>query len=138
MMAEMMRAIEKDPADDFESPQVVFVSLDPQRDTPQSLQQYAAFYHSSFIGITGAQASVDRLAQAMGVFYERVYHDNGEVVKLDPQVAVPARLENSYLINHSASIFLLNPAGEFHAIFTPPHDPAVMIRDLAAIQGAWR
>ena len=137
-MAEMMRAIEKDPAAVVQPPQVVFVSVDPQRDTPQALQQYAAFYHSSFIGVTGKQSVVDRLAQEIGVFYERVYHRNGDVVILDPQEAIPEDLANSYLINHSASIFLLNPEGELHTIFAPPHDPGRMIRDLAVIQKAWR
>ena len=137
MMAEMMRAMEKNPAADVQPPQVVFVSVDPQRDTPESLQQYASFYHSSFIGITGPQPGVDRLAKAMGVFYERVYHKNGEVMTLDPAEDIPAELANTYLINHSASIFLLNPRGEFQAIFTPPHDPNTMIRDLAVIQAAW-
>jgi protein SCO1/2 len=138
MMAEMMRALEKNPPVDVQPLQVVFVSVDPQRDTPESLQQYASFYHSSFIGITGPQPSVDRLAQVMGVFYERVYHQNGEVVIIDPAEGIPAELENSYLINHSASIFLLNPSGKLQAIFAPPHDPNTMIRDLAVIQAAWR
>ncbi len=138
MMAEMMRAIEKSPAVVVQPPHVVFVSLDPQRDTPEALQQYAAFYHRSFIGITGTQSTVDRFSQEIGVFYERVYHRNGDVVTLDPEEAIPADLENSYLINHSASIFLLNPEGELHAIFAPPHDPDRMNRDLAVIQGAWR
>jgi protein SCO1/2 len=74
----------------------------------------------------------------MGVYYERVYHLNGKVLIFDPQDGVPAGLENSYLINHSASIFLINPEGKMHAVFTTPHEPEVMIRDLAAIQGAWR
>ena len=138
MMAEMMRAIEKDPSVLVQPPQVVFVSLDPQRDTPESLQQYAAFYHASFIGITGSQSSVDELSKEMGVFYERVYHRNGDVLTLDSEEDVPEELKDSYLINHSASIFLLNPAGDLHAIFAPPHDPNRMIRDLAVIQGAWR
>ena len=138
MMAEMMRAIERNPPVDVQPPQVVFVSVDPQRDTLESLQQYASFYHSSFIGITGPQPSVDQLVQVMGVFYERVYHRNGEVVIIDSDKGIPAELENSYLINHSASIFLLNPRGELQAIFAPPHDPNKMIRDLAVIQTAWR
>ena len=138
MLSQLMSAIDKDPDTDLSAPQVVFVSVDPQRDTPEALQQYAGYYHSSFIGITGEQSNVDSLAKAMGVFYERVYHSNGEVVEFDSPQAIPAELVNSYLINHSSSIFLLNPAGELHAIFTPPHDPATMIRDLAAIQGAWR
>lgn len=138
MLAEMMRAIEQDPDVVSQAPQVVFVSVDPNRDSLQHLQQYAGFYHSSFIGVTGGQATIDRLCNSMGVFYERVYYQDGKVLDLDPATAVPAGLEDSYLINHSASIFLVNPAGKLHAIFTPPHDPNKMIRDLAAIQASWR
>jgi len=137
MRAEMMRKIEEDTSLLDQPPQVVFVSLDPQQDSPESLQQYAGFYHPSFIGVTGKQSAIDRLSKSMGVYYERVYHLNGKVLIFDPQDGVPAGLENSYLINHSASIFLVNPDGKMHAVFTAPHEPDVMIRDLAAIQGAW-
>ena len=138
MMAEMMRKIGDDPAIKVKPPQVVFVSVDPQQDTPELLQQYASFYHPSFIGVTGEQSVVDRLAKTMGVYYERVYHLNGKVLIFDPEEGVPEGLENSYLINHSASIFLVNPNGELQAIFSAPHKPEVMVRDLAAIQRAWR
>jgi len=138
MMAEMMRKIEKNPSQVVQPPQVVFVSLDPQQDSPESLQQYAGFYHPSFIGVTGKQSAVDQLSKSMGVYYERVYHLNGKVLIFDPEDGVPEGLENSYLINHSSSIFLINPDGKMHAVFTTPHEPDVMIRDLAAIQGAWR
>jgi len=138
MMAEMIRKIGNDPAVELQKPQVVFVSVDPQQDTPELLQQYAGFYHPSFIGVTGEQSVVDRLAKTMGVFYERVYHLNGKILNFDPEEGVPEGLENSYLINHSASIFLVNPNGELQAVFSAPHKPDVMIRDLAAIQHAWR
>lgn len=138
MMAEMMRKIETNPSLVIQPPQVVFISLDPQQDTPKSLQQYAEFYHPSFIGVTGKQSVVDRLSKSMGVFYERVYYLDGKILDFDPQDGIPEELESSYLINHSASIFLINPRGRMHAIFTAPHEPDVMIRDLAAIQGTWR
>ena len=137
MMAEMMRKIGNDPVVEVQPPQVVFVSVDPQQDTPELLQQYASFYHPSFIGITGEQSVVDRLSKTMGVYYERVYHLNGKILNFDPEEAVPEGLENSYLINHSASIFLVNPDGKLQAVFSAPHKPDVMIRDLAAIQRAW-
>ncbi len=137
-MAEMMRAIESDSAELPQAPQVVFVSVDPGRDTPEALQQYAGFYHPSFLGVTAAQPVVDELARSMGVFYERVYYRDGEPLALEPGQAVPADLEKSYLINHSAAIYLLDPAARLHAIFMPPHDPATMLRDLAAIQRHWR
>jgi protein SCO1/2 len=138
MLAEMMRGINSNTEVEIESPQVVFVSVDPQRDNLKHLQEYVAFYHPGFVGVTGEQSTIDRLCKSMGVFYERVYHRNGKQLILDESEPVPAGLENSYLINHSASIFLLNPAGKLHAIFTSPHDPNTMIRDLAAIQAGWR
>jgi protein SCO1/2 len=133
----MMRAIEQDPGSVSEPPQVVFVSVDPDRDSLQQLQQYAGFYHPSFLGVTSEQATIDRICKSLGVFYERVYYRDGKVLKLDPAATVPAELENSYLVNHSASIFLLNPDGKLHAIFTAPHDPQTMIRDLEQIQASW-
>ena len=138
MLAEMKRAIEASPPDGIESPQVVFVSVDPERDELAQLQQYAAFYHASFVGVTGEQATIDRLCKSIGVSYERVYYQDGK--PLDPQPVAPAaaELKDSYLINHSASIFLVNPEGRLHAIFTAPHDPQKMMRDLAAIQASWR
>jgi protein SCO1/2 len=138
MLAEMMRGIEQDPDAVMQSPQVVFVSVDPDRDSLQHLQQYAGFYHPSFLGVTSEQSTIDRLCQSLGVFYERVYYRDGKVLELDPAAPVPSGLEDAYLINHSASIFLVNPAGKLHAIFTAPHDPNTIIRDLAAIQASWR
>lgn len=138
MMSEMMKQIEKNPALEIEAPQVVFISLDPQRDTPEALQQYAGFYHPSFIGVTGEQSAVDQLSKSMGVYYQRVYHLNGKILDPASQKDVPEGLEDSYLVNHSASIFLINPRGELQAIHTPPHQPAVIIRDITSIQHAWQ
>ena len=138
MMAEMMRIIESNSSGEIQPPQVIFVSLDPQQDAQELLQQYASSYHSSFIGITGKQSTIDQLAKSMGVSYERVYHLNGRALLFDPQKGIPEGLENSYFINHSASIFLVNPNGKLHAIFSAPHQPDVMIRDIANIQKAWR
>ncbi len=137
MLSEVMRKIEKNPESVAEVPQVVFVSVDPQRDTPDSLQEYAGYYHQSFIGTTGEQESVDILARAMGTMYERVYYLNGKQLLIDEEEGVPEGVENSYLINHSASIFLVNPEGDMHAVFSAPHNPDVMVKDLATIQRAW-
>lgn len=134
----MMRKIEKSgDGSSVTAPQVVFVSVDPQRDTPESLQQYAGYYHPLFVGATGEQVEVDRLSRAMGAMYERVYYMDGRQLMIDEEEGVPEGLENSYLINHTASIFLINPKGELHAILSTPHQPDVMVRDLAAIQAAW-
>ncbi len=138
MLAELIRRIDQNSALVTQAPQVVFVSVDPQQDKPEALRDYVRFYHPSILGITGKQSDVDRLSRAMGAFHERVYHQNGEVIALDTEDEIPVGLENSYLVNHSATIFLVNPEGDLHAVFSAPHDPDVMLRDLAAIQSAWR
>jgi len=135
-LAEMMNKIEANPAAVKAVPQVVFVSVDPQQDSPEALQKYAGYYHKSFKGVTGEQEEVNKLAAHIGIFHERVYHLNGKVLVLQDD-QIPAGLENSYLVNHSATIILTNPEGNMHAVFSAPHDPEVMIRDLAAIQQAW-
>jgi len=136
-LAGMMAQIEQDPSVVESAPQVVFVSVDPQQDKPKSLQEYASYYHKSFKGVTGQQQEVDKLTTATGIFYERVYHQSGQVLSLKEGDDIPAGLENSYLVNHSATIVLTNPDGDMHALFSAPHNPEVMIRDLAAIQRAW-
>ncbi len=138
MLAEMMRIIERNPTSVVAIPQVIFVSVDPQQDIPKALQEYASYYHASFKGVTGKQEDVDRFANEMSAFYERVYHLNGQALKLDPNAEIPKELENSYLINHTTTIILTNPKGEMHAVFFTPHEPEVMVRDLAAIQRFWQ
>lgn len=137
MLAETLRSIETNQAKNVQPPRVVFVSVDPARDGLDRLQQYAAFYHPDFIGVTGEQATIDRLCRSVGVFYERVYYRDGKILEIETGAEVPEDIRNSYLINHAASIFLLNPEGRLHAIFTPPHDPQKIIADLAVIQSGW-
>ncbi|MCP3689943.1 MAG: SCO family protein, partial [Gammaproteobacteria bacterium] len=137
MLAEMMRQIEQNPDAVKAVPQVVFVSVDPQQDSPEALQKYTSYYHKSFKGVTGAQEEVDRLLAVMGAFYERAYHLYGKPLIIEEGAGVPEGMEDSYLINHTASIILTNPDGDMHAVFSTPHVPEVMLRDLAAIQKAW-
>ncbi len=137
MLAETLRGIEEKSGGNINPPQVVFVSVDPERDRLDRLQQYTAFYHPGFIGVTADQAVIDRLCGSMGVFYERVYYRGGKILEIDPGAEIPGDVKNTYLINHAASVFLLNPDGRLHAIFTPPHDTRKIIADLAVIQADW-
>ncbi len=80
---------------------------------------------------------VDRLSRWMGAIYERVYYLNGKELFVDPKEGPPEGLEDAYLINHSATIFLVNPKGKLHAVFSTPHVPEKIIKDLNAIQQSW-
>lgn len=87
-------------------PQVILVSVDPRRDTPERLSAYVKFFSPSFLGITAPQELTDKFARQMGV-----------------PVMVTALDDGSYTVDHSASIFLVDPDGALRALFSTPHDP---------------
>ncbi len=97
-------------------PQVVFVSVDPERDTPEKLKQYVEHFNPNFIGVTGNERQLAEFSRQVGVVFEKVYID-----------------ENEYLVDHSGSIALINGNGAIHAIFTPPIDAQNIANDYANI-----
>lgn len=86
--------------------QFVFVSVDPNRDSAGKLRQYVGYFDASFVGVTGDDAQIARLAGQLGASY---------------RVAVTPGVEN-YPVYHSAAVFLLDPRARYHAVFTPPLD----------------
>ena len=99
---------------------VVFVSVDPERDDPQRLRDYVAYFHPAMLGVTGSSAALAEVAARYGAVYRR------------------AELPNSalgYAIDHSANTYLIAPDGRLmghldHA--SPPAVIAAAIRDLLA------
>lgn len=82
--------------------QMVFATVDPERDTVAQLQQYMPFFHADFIGVTGEPAAVDAFARSFGVAYSKIPQEGG-----------------SYLVDHSVRVFLINQEGGRHALFAP-------------------
>ena len=83
--------------------QVLLVSVDPQRDTVEKLSQYIAYFNPEFKALTGDHSVLFPFARNMGLMYamsDDNRHDN-------------------YLVDHSASIVLINPHGKISAIFKP-------------------
>jgi protein SCO1 len=92
---------------------VVFVSVDPQRDTPQVVAQYARAFSPEFRGVTGSSEQIEKLAGAFGVAVSRVELPGGD-----------------YTMDHSAVVFLINGQGRIAALFTPPFDVPRFAADL--------
>ena len=88
--------------------QVVFVSIDPERDTPAQLAAYVDYFNKDFIGLGGSQAQIQSLAGQIGVMYFR-----GET-----------SATGDYLMDHSASAFLIDPRGRLIGVFSAPHAAA--------------
>jgi protein SCO1/2 len=81
--------------------QAIFITVDPQRDTPNVLKEYLKSFDPHLIGLTGTPAQIAAAAKAFHVFYER--NDTGD---------------GSYLYDHSAFIYLINPDGKFARAIT--------------------
>lgn len=112
-------------------PQVVFISVDPQRDTDDMLSSYAQFYNTDFIGITGETSEIDKLVATFGVIYQKTFlATNGQYVSVPYTSPLPPEQADSYLINHSSRIYLVNPQGEYVATFAPPHKADKVAADL--------
>ncbi|RYV02908.1 SCO family protein [Shewanella sp. OPT22] len=81
--------------------QVVLISVDPQRDTPDKLNSYIQFFNSEFIAVTSEHKQLIPITRSLGMAYSMV----GE--------------GDSYLVDHSASIVLVSPKGERFAMVKP-------------------
>lgn len=90
--------------------QFVFVSVDPQRDSLAHLREYVRYFHADFLAATGQKEQLDNLVRQL----RAVYLFDGDTSGDD------------YVVNHSASIALVDPQGRWVARFNPPHQAARM------------
>lgn len=116
-------------------PQVLFISVDPDRDSNAMLQSFAKFYHPDFIGLTGEADEVDKLVKTFGVIYQKAFlADNGEYISVPYGSPLPEEYAESYLINHSSRIYLVSPEGKYVATFAPPHSAEQIAADLMKLE----
>jgi len=99
-------------------PQVVFVSVDPQRDTPERVDAYVKFFSPTIRGITGTPDGIAALAGALHVPY-----------------AVTALPDGNYTVDHSSALFLVDPEGALRAVFSAPHDASKLAADFRQVVG---
>lgn len=112
-------------------PQVVFISVDPQRDDNAMLTTYAHFYNDDFMGMTGATSEIDKLVASFGVIYQKTFlANNGKYVSVPYTSPIPEEQRESYLINHSSRLYLVSPQGQYVAAFAPPHSAKKIAEDL--------
>ena len=85
--------------------QVIFISVDPERDSSEKLANYITYFNKDFIGTTASKINIDKLTQQFSAGYiidEK--NPNGE-----------------YNISHTSAIFLIDPYGRLIASFSQPH-----------------
>ena len=95
-------------------PQVVLITLDPDRDDLVRLMQYVTGFYPSFLGARGSLEALQPLLKDLGVAHERI---------------VTSQHVSHYTIEHSGAVMLINPKGQLVAFFTPPHHAADLAHD---------
>ena len=88
----------------------IFITVDPERDTPEILSDYVSAFHQDIIGLTGTKSEIEKVTEDWGVYYQKEIIDG----------------EEDYTMNHLDIIFLANANGEFIDYF-PPKIQSVLI-----------
>ncbi|MGB0670197.1 MAG: SCO family protein [Rhodospirillales bacterium] len=97
--------------------QPLFITVDPERDKPEHLKDYVAFFHPSLVGLSGSLEQVQAAAKAYRVYYAKVEEDPE-----DP---------TAYLMDHSSIVYLMGPDGAFVDHFNHDTSPDAMAAKLA-------
>lgn len=98
--------------------QVIFVTVDPERDTPQRMQDYLAYFSPNFIGMSGSLEETERIASQLGVVYEKRYNSASAT---------------DYLMDHTATVIVLDPQRRPQLIFPYGVTGEQMAGDLQAL-----
>jgi protein SCO1/2 len=104
------------------SPQMVFVSVDPDRDSPAKLKKYVTFYRPDFLGVTGKADQIDVLTNQVGVMYGFDDDPDGK----------------GYTVKHSAQIILVDPEGKMRAVFSPPYKVDAIVHTFVQIRDYYK
>lgn len=99
---------------------VVFLSVDPERDRPEQLAGYVHYFDPGFTGVTAMEPELGRFAQELGLAYAKV----------------PGPTPDSYTMDHSAALVLINPQAQVVGYFSPPFVLDTLAADLIKLAAA--
>lgn len=104
-----------------ETTQVLLVTVDPARDTPEKLAEYVPYFNKNFIGITGEFLTILSLAGNINAAFQKVPLDNG-----------------MYTMDHSANVFILNDRGDYQGFMKPPFDSGKFSADYESMRKLYK
>lgn len=99
--------------------QPIFITVDPERDTPALMGEYVVNFHDRMIGLTGSPESIAKVAHDFRVYYAKVEGD-------DPE---------NYLMDHSSFLYLVGPDDTLTAMLRTNNDPDAVARELLKLVG---
>ena len=108
---------------DATRPRVLFVSVDPERDTPDRVGEFAHAFHRDTIAATAEIPALEAFARSLSMVF-------GKAPPEDPEAP------DQYSVDHSAALAVLDPQGRMAGLVQPPFDPNAIAADLAALTAA--
>ncbi len=94
----------------------MFITIDPERDTPDILAEYVPLFHENLVGLTGTREQIDQVAQQYRIFFRRVE---------DPDYTY-------YLMDHSSFVYLMDESGELVSMFAYGTEPESLAETIGA------
>ncbi|HEY0660935.1 MAG TPA: SCO family protein [Lysobacter sp.] len=104
-------------------PRVLFVSVDPERDTPDAIGEYAHAFHRDTLAATADIPALEQFARSLSMVF----------AKVPPIDGAPA---DQYAVDHSATLAVLDPQGRMAGIISPPLQPKAIAADFIALSKA--
>ncbi len=97
-------------------PEIVLISVDPERDTADVLADYVHIFGDHVTGVSGEFDELQKLTSDLGIHFQRANTS-----------------DTSYVVDHSTAVLLTNPAAELSALFSAPHSVDAFVNDLAIL-----
>ena len=98
-------------------PDILLISVDPERDTVDLLQQYVSHFGEGISGATGTIAELSKLTRTLGVYFEK-------------QPAASETELQDYNVAHSAHVIVIDRRGDYYAVFSAPHSIEAFVTDM--------
>jgi protein SCO1/2 len=122
-LAELAQAQHRwSPLPESTRPRVLFVSVDPERDTPDHVGEYAHAFHKDTLAATADLPALEAFARSLSMVF----------MKVPAPAGAPA---DQYSVDHSATLAVLDPQARMAGVVSPPFDPKAIAADLATLAG---
>lgn len=95
----------------------MFITVDPERDTPEQMKQYVSSFHKTFVGLTGSKEDIAKAAKAYRVYYRKVQDES----------------LSDYTMDHTSFLYLMDAGGQFITHFPHSISPDKLAERLAAV-----
>lgn len=99
-------------------PEVILISVDPERDTPAAMADYVARFGDGVTGVTGSREEIGKLAKSLGIYVRQSGSQHG-----------------GHDVQHTAAVMLINKSAELQAVFGAPHSIDSFVTDIPLMTG---